>query len=71
MNNVPICLGEFGAYYKSDETSRILWTNEVAKQAEEFNFSWIYWEFGAGFGLYNIKTGKWNQNLLNQLIPQG
>lgn len=70
-NNVPICLGEFGVYYKSDETSRILWTNEVAKQAEEFNFSWIYWEFGAGFGLYNIKTGKWNQNLLSQLIPQG
>ena len=70
LNNIPICLGEFGAYYKADMASRILWTNEVAKKADEFNFSWIYWEFGAGFGLYNIESGKWNQTLLKQLIPQ-
>lgn len=67
-NNVPINLGEFGAYQKADLHSRILWTTEVVKTAKKYDFSWFYWEFGAGFGVYDINKKKWNRELLNSLI---
>ncbi len=69
-NNVPINLGEFGAYDRADLNSRALWTNHVAKTAEKYGFSWTYWEFGAGFGAYDTNIGKWNSALLNSLIPK-
>lgn len=68
-HNIPINLGEFGAYNKADLTSRTNWTNEIARTAEKYNFSWIYWEFGAGFGAYNIDKNKWNSEILKSLIP--
>jgi endoglucanase len=68
-NNRPIYIGEFGAYSKADMPSRALWTDFVARQAEERNFSWAYWEFCAGFGIYDRKKNDWNHPLLNALIP--
>jgi len=68
-NNRPIYLGEFGAYNKADMTSRALWTEFVARQAEKRGFSWAYWEFCAGFGVYNRSRNDWNYPLLNALIP--
>ncbi len=32
--------------------------------------SWSYWEFGAGFGVYDLERGEWNEEILNALIPQ-
>ncbi len=68
-NNRPIYLGEFGAYNKADMESRARWTNFVARTAEEFDFSWGYWEFCAGFGIYNQATKTWNEPLVEALIP--
>lgn len=66
----PIHLGEFGTYCKADMASRVLWTAFVVQQAEERGMSWSYWEFGAGFGVYDTSRGKWNEELLNALVPQ-
>jgi endoglucanase len=49
--------------------SRIRWTNFVARQAEERKWSWSYWEFSQGFGIYNKGDKTWKQGLLNALIP--
>jgi len=68
-NNRPIYLGEFGAYNKADMESRARWTDFVARTAEEFGVSWSYWEFCAGFGIYNRGTKTWNEPLLEALIP--
>lgn len=68
-NQRPIFLGEFGAYSKADDTSRHLWTNAVARAAEERGFSWAYWEFCAGFGVYNREKQSWNEPILTALIP--
>ncbi len=68
-HNIPINLGEFGAYKKADLTSRKIWTNAIARTAEKYNFSWIYWEFGAGFGAYDIVKNKWNNEILKSLLP--
>jgi endoglucanase len=65
----PIFIGELGAYSRADLASRIRWTEYVARQAETKGFSWAYWEFGAGFGVYNPMQRDWNYSLLNVLIP--
>ncbi|EKF50310.1 glycoside hydrolase family protein [Thermosipho africanus H17ap60334] len=66
--NVPIFLGEFGAYSKADMDSRIKWTKAVSQIAREFGFSICYWEFCSGFGLYNKITNTWNEGLLNAVF---
>ncbi len=66
----PLHLGEFGVYEKTGMESRIRWTNYVARQAELRNWSWSYWEFNAGFGIYYMDKNEWKPGLLNALIPQ-
>lgn len=68
-NDRPIYLGEFGAYGKADMDSRVLWTDFVARQAEERGMSWAYWEFCAGFGVFDKSRGQWNDGILEALIP--
>ncbi len=55
-NHIPIHVGEFGAYSKADSESRERWTTFLARWFEENNMSWAYWEFSAGFGIYNPST---------------
>ena len=62
-------MGEFGAYEKADMQSRVNWTKFVREEAEARGISWAYWEFGAGFGIYDRKVKAWNKDLLNALIP--
>jgi len=69
-NGPPLFLGEFGAYSKADMASRVAWTAYVARQAEARGMSWAYWEFCAGFGVYDRVREQWNQDLLRALIPQ-
>jgi endoglucanase len=69
-NNRPLYLGEFGAYSKADMDSRVRWTSFVARQAEERGISWAYWEFGAGFGVYDRQLKAWITPLLHALIPE-
>jgi endoglucanase len=68
-NRRPIFLGEFGAYSKADMESRARWTAFVAREAEQQGFSWGYWEFCSGFGVYNLENNQWNEPLLRALIP--
>ncbi len=68
-NQRPIFLGEFGAFSKADLDSRARWTTFVAREAEARGFSWGYWEFCSGFGLYDLSTSKWREELVQALIP--
>lgn len=66
----PLYLGEFGSYHVADRESRVRWTQFVRETAEQRHISWAYWEFGAGFGLYDPQTNTWRKPLLDALIPQ-
>jgi len=68
-NDRPLYMGEFGAYKEADERSRALWTEFVARAAEKQEISWAYWEFCAGFGIYDPEKGVWRTTLLEALIP--
>ncbi len=68
-NNRPLYMGEFGAYHKADDASRAAWTSFMRSEAEKRCFSWAYWEFCAGFGLYDPANNSWRAALLDALIP--
>jgi endoglucanase len=65
----PILLGEFGAYEKADIDSRVRYTAFVARTAEEFGFSWTYWQFDSDFIVYDIDNRRWNEPIYRALIP--
>jgi endoglucanase len=68
-HNVRVLLGEFGAYSKADLNSRLRWTEYVAREAERYGFAWSYWEFAAGFGVYDPDAKAWREDLLKALMP--
>jgi endoglucanase len=67
--NRPIYMGEFGAYRKADIDSRARWTEYVSREAEARGFSWSYWEFSSGFGVYHSEIKMWVTPLIEALIP--
>jgi endoglucanase len=66
--HIPIHVGEFGAYSKADIDSRELWTTFLARWFEEKGFSWAYWEFSAGFGIYNPSTKQLLAPIVDALL---
>lgn len=69
LNARPIYLGEFGAYSKAPMDSRHAWTTYIARQAEARGFSWAYWEFCAGFGVFDKVKKAWVEPIYTALIP--
>jgi len=67
--NVRILLGEFGAYSKGPQDSRVRWTEFVRGTAESHSFAWAYWEMASGFGVYDPDAKVWREDLLRALIP--
>lgn len=74
VNHIPVHIGEFGAYNKADMESRVRWTTYLARWFEEQGFSWAYWEFSAGFGIYDPASGQLRaplaDALLHNVMPQ-
>lgn len=69
--NVPLWMGEFGAYYKADMDSRVRWTEYLARSAEKRGIAWAYWDFASfGFGVYDGLNKMWRTPLLKALIPE-
>jgi endoglucanase len=66
--NRPINLGEFGCYEKAEKFDRIRWTSYIANSATRRGFSYIYWEFCSGFGIYDTQKNEWNAELLNAIV---
>ena len=69
QNGWQLYMGEFGAYSKADNDSRVRWTRYLVQEAEARGIAWSYWEFGAGFGVYDRDAGAWRKELLRALIP--
>jgi len=67
---VPLYMGEFGAYKKADMASRVRWTTFLRSEADKRGISWAYWEFCAGFGAYDQDKRAWRDELLDALITR-
>lgn len=66
--NRPIYLGEFGVYEKAPLESRAEWTRAVASEASAHGFSIAYWDFGAGFGVYDPRNRAWRKPILDAIL---
>lgn len=66
--NIPVHIGEFGAFSRADMDSRIRWTQYLARWFEQQDFSWAYWEWNASFGIFDPKTGAYRTGLADALL---
>lgn len=66
--NIPVHIGEFGAYSKADMESRVRWTRFLSRWFEQQSFSWAYWEWNAGFGIYDPHAKTYKTELVNALL---
>jgi endoglucanase len=66
--DLPVYLGEFGAYHKADMDSRARWTRAAVREAKRNGFAFAYWEFCSGFGAYDPEARAWRQPLLRALL---
>ncbi len=64
----PLYLGEFGAYHKADLDSRVKWTKAIRDIAAKHQMAWCYWEFCAGFGVYDSSNNQWIEPLRQALL---
>jgi endoglucanase len=64
----PVFVGEFGAYSKADSSSRIDFNRQMRNAAESRGMTWSYWEFAAGFGIYDPVKLSFRQGLLDSLL---
>jgi endoglucanase len=65
----PIFLGEFGACSTNPNLpARVRWTRFVRDTAEASGFTWAYWEYQAGFGVWDPKAKAWRPELLEALV---
>jgi len=66
--DIPVFVGEFGAYSMADSASRGRWAGYCARLFESYSFSWAWWEFKAGFGVYDEGSATWNAGLTDPLL---
>jgi endoglucanase len=64
----PVFVGEFGAYSKADSASRMDFNRKMRDAMEVRGMSWSYWEFAAGFGVYDPVKLSFRQGLLDSLL---
>lgn len=67
-NQVPLFLGEFGISDKAPAETRISWTLAVASEANALGISYAYWEFASSFGIYDLATSSWNEDMVNAIL---
>ncbi len=60
-------LGEFGTYHRAPRKSRLAWIEATRQAAEANGIGWCHWGFGAGFGLFDTKTGQFDAGVLSAL----
>ena len=66
--NIPIHIGEFGSVGEADLDSRVRWTTFVTRWFEEQGFSWAFWEFSSGFGIYDPVNKTFLEPLVDALL---
>jgi len=64
----PVYVGEFGAYSKADDGSRIEFNQKMRDAMESRGMTWGYWELASGFGVYDPQTLRFRAALLASLL---
>jgi endoglucanase len=65
----PINLGEFGVNEYADMASRARYISFMREEADHYGFSFHIWGFREIFRVFDEESGKWQQPILDALIP--
>ena len=68
QNHYPIYLGEFGSYQTAAMPDRERYTRLMRQEIEKRGFSWAYWEFASGFGVYDAASKAYRTPLMQALM---
>jgi len=68
QKNMPLHVGEFGTYEFADMESRAKWATFIARWLESQGASWAYWEYSAGFGIYDPIKNTFKTPLVDALL---
>ena len=66
----PINLGEFGVNENADMASRARYLSFISELAIKNDFSFHLWGFREIFRVFDEQSGKWQQPLVDALIPK-
>ena len=69
-NQIPLYLGEYGAFEMADNRSREVWTKTVRVAAQIRNIDWAYWEYAGVFGIFDPVAGEFRTSLIQAMVPQ-
>ena len=70
VHSRPINLGEYGAIQDADMASRARYIRFIREEADKYGFSSHIWAFREIFRIFDEEQGKWQQPILEALIPQ-
>ncbi len=65
--NYPVFVGEFGAYSKAPEASRVAYSRFMREAMEARGLPWFYWELASGFGVYDPASNRFRESLYTAL----
>ena len=68
QHNIPVHIGEYGAYHTADMDSRVRWTRFLSNWFADQGFSAAYWEYNAGFGIYDPKAKQLRRRLADAIL---
>jgi endoglucanase len=59
----PVFVGEFGAYSKAAQDSRLTYMRTMRQAMAQRGLPWMYWELAAGFGVYDPQSGRFRDDM--------
>jgi endoglucanase len=68
--DVPLLIGEFGAWTMGDQESRERWVRAVADEARDRGLPIAYWEFCGTWGFWTPYDGITKQWLLDAILGE-
>jgi endoglucanase len=63
----PVLMGEFGTLDNIPMVQRAAWTADIRRAFQDINMPTCYFNFAAGFSMYDLSREQWKTPLLNAL----
>jgi len=68
--NRPVFVGEFGAYQEIKNSERVKYVGGVREAMDGAQIPWCLWSFSNTFALYDPEEARWDEDMLQVLIPE-
>jgi endoglucanase len=63
----PVLMGEYGTLDNIPMAQRVAWTTDLRRAFQDINMPTCYFNYAAGFSLYDLEREQWRTPLLNAL----